>query len=185
MVSSEQSTKYISCSMSTFYVRTKGLSVSSEIPTKRSVFCSFDSGWKGGTVNGDSLLSGCPSPIDFPRENCSVQHFREIWESQQNRPFGRPDIGLIKTCKDWASVEDWGQIGNFEPKAANKVCTHPACIASKWKNQLFWQDMKYPLALEYLSMHNVPQIGGNFCVIGPILWLNDIPHGLYNSLSSS
>ena len=54
-----------------------------------------------------------------PRKLLRLKHFREILESQQNWPFGRAELGLNKTCNDWASsVENWGQIGSLEPKAA-------------------------------------------------------------------
>ena len=49
-------------SESSNFCECKGLFVSSENPTKPSVFCSFNSGWKGWTMNKDSLLSGLEAP---------------------------------------------------------------------------------------------------------------------------
>ena len=55
------------------------------------------------------------------RENCSSRHFREVRESQQDRPLGQPEVNSAQTNHDWASVENSGQIGTFELKPSKSA----------------------------------------------------------------
>ena len=66
------------------------------------------------------------------RENCSIRHFREVRESQQDRPLGQPEVNSAQTNHDWASVENSGQIGTFELKPSKSA--QPAL----GKSQIFW-----------------------------------------------
>ena len=66
------------------------------------------------------------------RENCSIRHFREVRESQQDRPLGQPEVNSAQTNHDWTSVEKSGQIGTFQLKPSKSA------QPTLGKLQIFW-----------------------------------------------